>query len=604
MSVSRRTRWVHRTRRVVNAVTCLALLCAAPSARAQSDETTLHGFVVDDHKGPAWRDSAIRVLALTPADDSSPELAVLRNRAKAVANAARSPRAGAIAFVTLPPLNDTSRAARALRVRADSLAAAIEDEEVSTHLGGMVTSDSSRRRAKRDSAVFVLVLDNVPPGQRAGNGAHGLPTHIPRSRLIAIADSGIRAMSAPQLASGASPIPATYKSGGGPTGGNASPTASTTDRATKRAGLHHGGGGAAVSLGAFSNVYWYKPTGSLAGTNPQTTSRVVVPEQEYRVDWNLAQSVSLEFGLGASYQHQGSVSSKALAFGFQPNIYLLGHNRSHDVRVFLAPGTSYNYSSGSASGSETTPALHQFGMSGYAGIEVPLWRESRVRVGFGYEHYLQDTHDNIASQNIYGFNLGLFEDYPCEDDDYDDDEGGPLLDYVRTPLVGVRFGSEFGITNFGNQGPTSSLPNRFSIAIPAPVVGGYVALGDTRQFKISGDVAFARSSTNGFTNTQLQWQPGVEYNIRRTELTGLGFRLRGFGVLDYQSYGSSSSYGTSESAWFPGYGAEGMFTLPTWGHHLFGFGVNFTHINEKSSVGFPSQTSFNLKASWDYRLAF
>jgi len=65
---------------------------------------------------------------------------------------------------------------------------------------------------------------------------------------------------------------------------------------------------------------------------------------------------------------------------------------------------------------------------------------------------------------------------------------------------------------------------------------------------------------------------------------------------------ADSAGSTSENGWIPGFGVEGMLTHPFYGHQLIGFGVEYIHTNQKSSIGVPSENAFNLKFSIDYKL--
>jgi hypothetical protein len=355
------------------------------------------------------------------------------------------------------------------------------------------------------------------------------------------------------------------------------------------------------TLGWAGGVSWTRPTGSLAGTSPQTVTNISLPSQQYFMQWNVARRVSLGMYLGGSYLKEAPVgttpgaSATTLNFGLEPDIYFLGRNRSRDLRLFVGPGLWYNYTdvtSGAASA-----AAHQFAASGIVGAELPIWSEGRLRFGVEYGHDFQNTTDDLAAANYYAVDLGLMFDAPGGlADDYTDYENAYL------PAFSIRYGSELGFSSYGSMGGVS-VPNEYSVALPTATVGGYAGLLSSRQLRIGSELDFTRVSEGAASTTYLGLEPGVEYYLMPHAYRGWDVRLRAFDIAEYADATlAGSGYGVGAHGWLSGYGGEAMLTHHFLGPQLVGFGLNYSHINVNGSLTQPSQNTVNLKFTIDSRL--
>ncbi len=360
------------------------------------------------------------------------------------------------------------------------------------------------------------------------------------------------------------------------------------------------------TIGWAAGMSWTKATGLLAGTNPQTITTVAIPSAQYLIQWNAARNVSLGLYLGGTYLKQASTSSASgpstpgssatsLNFGLEPDIYFLGRSRSNDIRVFVGPGLWYTYSQ---LGATTASAYaHQFAASGMLGAELPIWREGRMRAGLVYGHDFQNTNDNLPAANYYAFNLGLMFDAP----------GGAEDNYVNyednfLPAFSIRYGSELGFTSYGAVNGVAQA-NDYTFALPTQTVGGYAGIGSTRQLRIGSDLDFSRVSTSGTSLTYLGLEPGLEYYLLPHAYKGWDVRVRGFGVLEYQSANASGGgYSASTHGWLTGYGAEGMLTHHFFGPQLIGFGLSYAHVGDNMSLQQAAQNTLNLKITIDSKL--
>jgi hypothetical protein len=170
------------------------------------------------------------------------------------------------------------------------------------------------------------------------------------------------------------------------------------------------------------------------------------------------------------------------------------------------------------------------------------------------------------------------------------------------PAFSIRYGSELGFTSNGAMNGVSA-PNEYSFALPTQTVGGYAGIGSTRQLRIGSDLDFTRVSASGASVTYVGLEPGLEYYLLPHAYRGWDVRVRGFGVMEYQSADASAGgYGASTHGWLTGYGAEGMLTHHFFGPQLIGFGLSYAHVGDNTSLQEPSQNTLNLKITIDSRL--